>query len=190
MIIYILILILVIALSLIDSHKLNKVDIFLFIFLIGISGFRYNVGTDFPGYVYYFNLIDKGLEASVEPGFIFISELILKMGLNIQAVFLVFSILTMFFLYKGLTYYTNNEYIYKPVLYILMLIYTFFPSLNVIRQILAAVIILFASRYIINRSFIKFAFWVLIASLFHSSSLIFIILYFIALKNYRRITLI
>lgn len=190
MIIYILILILVYVLSLINSRKINKLDFIFFLFLAALSGFRYEVGTDFLGYQRYFDLIEAGLEAPAEPGFIFISKVILYLNLNVQVLFLTFSILTMIFLYKGIKYYSDNEYLYKPVLYVLLLLYTFFPSLNVVRQILAAVVLLYASRYIINRSMLKFVFWVLVASLFHSSSVVFVALYFIALKNFRRFTMI
>src|SRR5699024_9590934 len=112
--------------------------------------------------------------------------IISKLNLNSQVLFLVFSILTMFFLYKGIKYYSANNYFYKPVFYILMLIYTFFPSLNVVRQTLAAVIIFYGSIHIINRSFLKFLLWVFVASLFHSSSIVFIVMYFFINKNFRR----
>lgn len=190
MIIYIIILILVLLTNIFNPKKVNRIDLLFFLFLALISGFRYGVGTDFFEYVHYFHSIEQGNTTIAEPGFVFLANIISSSNFNSQLLFLVLSTLTMIFLYKGLKFYTEEDYHYKPVLYILMLIHVFFPSLNVVRQILAAVIVLYASRYIVNRSFLKFVLWIFVASLFHSSSIIFIALYFIVLKNFRRVSLI
>lgn len=189
MLIYIIILVFVYFISAINSRKIDKLDIVFFVFLSVVSGFRYGVGTDFFGYVNYFNLIDSGYTLSVEPGFRFLSTMFSTMNFNSQALFLTLSILTMTFIYKGINYYTKGDYTYKPVLYIILLIFTFFPSLNGARQALAAAIIFYASRFIVEKNFFKFSIWVFFAALFHYSSIIFFGLYFIATKDFKRITL-
>lgn len=189
MLIYILILVFILLVSLIDSKKINKLDILFFIFLAAISGFRYGVGTDFFSYVRYFNLIDSGNKAPTEVGFNYLGILISNLGLNSQALFLTISVLTILFLYKGIRYYTDSDYIYKPVLYIVFIIFTFFPSLNGIRQALAAAIVFYASKYIIEKSFTKFSIWIIIASLFHFSSIFFFIIYFFGKRNYKKSSL-
>ena len=107
------------------------------------------------------------------------------LNLNSQFVFLIFSIMTMFFIYKGIKYYLDEEDTYKPVVYIIFLIFTFFSSFNGIRQALAAAIILYASRYIIEKKFLRFALWIVIAMQFHFTSIIFIVLYFVINKEYK-----
>src|SRR5699024_3593617 len=115
--------------------------------------------------------------------------IILKLNLNSQALFIALSGLTMLFLYKGIKYHTKDNYTFKPVLYIILLLFAFLPSLNVVRQVLAASIILYASKYIINIDIINFYIWVLFAMLFHYASIIFLVFYFLASKNFKRTTL-
>lgn len=189
MLIFIFALMLLYCTSLVNPRKIGKVDIIFFVFLTIISGFRYGVGTDFFNYERYFYLIESGYPAPAEPGFIYLSLIISKLNLNSQALFLTLSALTMFFLFKGIKYYTNNEYTFKPVLYIIFLIFTYFTSFNGVRQALAAAILFYASKYIVEKSLWKFSVWILLAMSFHSSSVIFFGLYFIATRDFKRVTL-
>lgn len=189
MIVYIFVLGIIYLASLINLRKIKLLDVVFFVFITAVSGFRYGVGTDYFNYVRYFNQIESGYNAPAEPGFNYLAMLIAKLTLNSQALFLVFSVLTMFFFYRGLKYYLNNDFIFKPVLYIVFVIFTYIPSLNGIRQALAAAIIFYASKYIIEKKFFKYSLYVLFASLFHLSSLIFLALYFIVKRDYNKILL-
>lgn len=182
MILYMSILISVYFVSAFRPNRFNILDRVFFLFLAAVSGFRYGVGTDYFNYVEYFN---RGWEAPVEIGFLYLTALIGKLGLNSQAMFLVLSSLTMYFLYKGVEYYIIPGFTNKIVLYILLLLYFIFPSMNVVRQSLAASIILYASRYIVERNILRFYIWVIIAMLFHKTSAIFFLLYFFINKNFQ-----
>lgn len=186
MIIYLTILICIYMLSLVEPRKLNKLDVLYFSLLALISGFRYGVGTDFFSYIGYFDRVVAGRKIPAEPGFVIISKIAILLNLNSQFVFLVFSILTVFFLYKGIKYYTDTEYTYKPALYIIFLIFTFFPSLNGMRQALAAAIVLYASKYILEKKFTTYVFLVFIAMQFHFTSIIFIVLYFVINREHKK----
>lgn len=185
LLIYIILFIIIFIINIFGTRKVGKIDIVFFLILAIVSGFRYDVGTDFFSYVNYFNLIDSGNPIDVEPGFLILSKFISFLNLNSQALFILLSSLTMIFFYKGLVFYTKGEYTFKPVLYIIFLLFTFIPSLNVVRQLLATAIIFYASRHIIDRNFIKYFIWVIIASLFHTSSIALIVLYFIVSKSYK-----
>ncbi|WP_313247734.1 EpsG family protein [Sporosarcina ureae] len=151
-----------------------------------VSGFRYDVGTDFLGYISYFNMIENGIDIPVEKGFVFLNVLISKMGLNSQALFLVMSILTMFFFINGMKYYSTIIHFYKPLVYVAFLIFIYFSSFNGIRQSLAAAILFYASRYIIEKRLILFGMWTLIAMQFHFSSILFLLLFFVVGKSYSK----
>lgn len=168
---------------------MTKLDIAFFVLLTIISGIRYGVGTDFFNYNEYYELISSGYNINVEPGFVLISSVLSKLGFNSQAMFFALSALTMVFFYHGIKYYINSDYAYKPVLYIIFIIFPYFSSFNVVRQVLAASIILYASKYIIEKKLTKFSIWVLFAMLFHFSSIIFLGLYFIAKRDFKRTTL-
>ena len=55
----------------------------------------------------------------------------------------------------------------------------FYNSLFVLRQNLALAILLFSIPYIIERKFVKFLIFIVIAFLFHQTALVFVLLYFI-----------
>lgn len=189
MLIYLFILLLILFSSLLHSHKLTNFDKFIFIILALISGFRFEVGTDFNAYVGYFDLVANGYSSPAEIGFDILANIVSTLGFNAQILFLVLSSLTMFFFFKGAQYYFSKGFIYKPIFYIIFLIFVYFSSFNAVRQILAAAIIFYASKYIIEKNFIAFAFWVLLAMTFHFSSIVFLVVYFIINKNYSRVTL-
>jgi transmembrane protein EpsG len=189
MLIYIFALMLLYCTSIVNPRKIGKVDVIFFVLLTLASGLRFGVGTDFFNYNRYYNLIESGYKVAAEPGFIYLSLIISKFNFNSQALFLTLSTLTMFFLFKGIKYYTNNEYTFKPVLYIIFLIFTYFTSFNGVRQALAAAILFYASKYIVEKSLWKFSVWIVFSMLFHSSSVIFFGLYFIATRDFNRIIL-
>jgi len=185
--VYFFILLVIFCISAYDYTKINKLDMIFFIFLTVVAGFRYGVGTDYFHYVDYFY---QGFLANAEPGFLYLSVGLAELGFNSQALFVVISTLTMFFLYNGIAYFLKNDYTNKPVFYFIMIIFFYFPSFNVIRQILASSIILYASRYIVERKAIKFYLLVGFAMLFHKTAGIFFFIYFIAMINWRPTTLI
>ena len=189
MAVYFLLLLFVYITSMFNSKEITKVDLAFFVFLSALSGFRYGVGTDFFEYKRYFNLLEQGQTVPTDTGFIYLGRLVSAFNLNSQALFLVFSVVTIGFIYFGLKYYIKDNYLLKPVLYIIIIIFTFIPSMNGVRQSLAAAIMFYASRYIIEKKLVPFICLILLATLFHPSSLIFIIIYFVANKNFSRITL-
>lgn len=189
MAVYLLTLLLIYIVSTINSIKLTRLDFIFFIFLSTLSGFRYGVGTDFFEYDRYFSLIEQGQVAPTDVGYNYLGSLVSAAGLNSQALFFVFSVLTIGFIYFGLKYYMQDNYMVKHVLYIILIIFTFIPSMNGIRQALAAAIMFYGTKYIIEKKPLKYFSLMILATLFHPSSLFFIIIYFIANKNFSRITL-
>ncbi|MFZ4451743.1 EpsG family protein [Salibacterium aidingense] len=190
MFIYLFIFILGIVSSIINPRHLTLFDKGVFLVFAVVSGFRLNVGTDFNEYVRYFKIVDAGHSSPGEIGFDLIAYIISILGLNSQGMFLVLSSLTLMFLYLGSKYYFTKLTIYKPIFYILFLIFVYFDSFNAVRQVLAAAIIFNGSKYIIEKSFIKYCSWVFIASLFHFTSIVLIPLYFIVNRNFKKVTLI
>lgn len=150
------------------------------IYLWFISSFRYQIGTDYDTYmkVYEFNNPDGAYLLLKEPTFGFLVWSLNELGFSSQMFFLTYETILIIFLYVGIRWFAKND---RQVMLVL-LCYTFFPraywnSMNQIRQGVSIAILLFASRYIIEKDFIKYTFWIAVATLFHYSAVLFLPLY-------------
>ena len=154
----------------------NKITFFIVaLVLLLFAGFRYGIETDYwtyykifkynitrvePGFAYLMDLFRKRFSLSFNWFVFFIASLSIsikffsfrKIGLSFFALFIYYSL-----------YYINFEY-------------------NIIRQGLAASFLLIASNYIEKKDWKKYLLFVAIASSMHLSSLLFLPVYFIALK--------
>jgi len=176
-------------LILILTFLLDKKYYFIIWFLFAlISGLRYYVGPDFTTYKEIFDLISHNESIYItnnnEFGYIGIIKLCNFFGLNNQAVIFIMSVMTIFFLKQGFDYYLKDKEKYYYIVLIGLFIPLFYiASLNIIRQTLAASILFYASKYIIEKKDSKYILFIIIASLFHMSSLLFFIFYFLFKLN-------
>lgn len=133
-----------------------------------ISGFRINVGTDFPSYVNMFE--NPGQYIGIPNFFRNILLYLSRNGLDVQGMFILSSIIIIF-----CYYFSAITLSYKPDITILLFIIgeDFFASMNIIRQFIAVGILLIA--YFFYQK--KRKFWGLIlnviAFLIHPSIIIF-----------------
>lgn len=157
----------------------------MFLSMLFIQAFRENVGYDFEQYrnLYYIApSIEVWIENSsnllssswiVEPTITIFSEIFRSMGFNYHALFILYSILTMVFVIKGLRFYGNGN-----VIFILIGLSIFalnrdlyFLTFSIIRQAVAGAICFWASKYIYTNTK-KYILSVLVASMFHYSAII------------------
>jgi hypothetical protein len=153
----------------------NKITFFLFMFiLLLLAGFRENTGTDYMNYYRIF--YNEDLQRQVEPGFQSLIKLTNKIYYNSFYLFTV--IIASISIFLKYLYFKNFRY---PAIGLLIYVGYFYHNLeyNVIRQGLAISLIYFSIKYIKRKSFLKFLLFILCASLFHISALIFIPAYFI-----------
>src|SRR5574344_647169 len=166
------------------------------VLLILLLGLRYYVGTDYGSYVYIFNEISAlGYNelfsfTDTEIGHTIICKLVYSLGLNYQAVFMIYAILTIYFLYRTMDRLKINKSLFL-LTYLLMV----FPySFNIMRQSLAMVIILYSLTYLFDNNRFKSLFLLLVACLFHKPALIVLPIYlchlFIKKRKYRNFILI
>ena len=152
--------------------------------LIFVSGFRWQVGTDYYLYsIHYTRYITDFWEYILslnEPGIAIIAK-VSSWFYNDYA--------TMFFLAALITIGLSIRTVVKntKMLTLSILLYIFIGawhgSFNGVRQYLAVAVIFAGHRFIIERKFLKYFGVVLLASLFHISALAMIILYFVPLKK-------
>lgn len=149
---------------------------------------RYGIGQDYNTYE---NMIDLAGQSSRLGFYIYFNDFeigdwaFFKIFYGITnspvGVFAVYSILTWIIMAIAILYYRDRVHIFTAIILIYILFYP--ESLNVIRQGLAIAIVLVALRYIENKKLLKFLILIIIATLFHYTSIIMIPYYFF--YNYR-----
>ena len=138
-----------------------------------VSAFRYDIGTDyFYSYVPRFQDIVAGMDTYFERGFHYLNVLIALFTDNYQWLFIVTSFLFIAFVYK--TIYDQASNIPMAII-MLFLTYTYFISLNNIRQSLAMAMVLYALKYLKEKHYGKFIVWVIAAGFIHQVAFICLI---------------
>lgn len=167
----------------ISTEKNTKIGFYFlaslsFLPLFLVSAFRYNVGKDYAGtYRVGFEVIASGNDyKNFEIGFKLINKFVLLFTRDYAGLFIVTALLFCFFIYKAIYSQSIN-----PAFSIFLLVTSgfYFYSMNAVRQCIAVAIFFYAVPYIENKKFIKYLFWILLASTIHLVALIFIPVYFI-----------
>ena len=142
---------------------------------IVVAGLRYDVGTDYM-YRYvpdYINILNGTIPDNLEPLFLGLIKLCQICTHDYWILFFISAILT-----YSLIFYEIFKRSKNPILSILIFFISgmFFMSLNLMRQYIAIAILFISYRYMFEKKTIPiFIVGVLIASMFHSISLIFLI---------------
>lgn len=152
------------------------VYILLYVFLLFIGGLRgIDVGTDTKTYYDLYKYVEHGGEAFdyvlklVEPGWVLINFLCIHLFHSFQAVVFisVFLALTPIFIRAWKS--CDNPF-YVILFYVLL--YFYYNSFNITRQMIAIGIIFYAFDYLEKGLWKKYVFSVIIAMLFHYSAII------------------
>lgn len=146
---------------------------FLAIFILSIlSGFRYNVGTDWKTYCDYFYAIGVSHNGYMEPLYNGINILIYELTHSFNIFCMVIACIMQILVYnalKKLNKIIGNIYI--PMGMYIFAFTLFVNSFNAIRQDLAISIILYGVTYILEKKNLKFILCIFIASLIHYSAI-------------------
>ncbi|AFQ45972.1 EpsG family protein [Desulfosporosinus meridiei] len=168
-----------------SSQKIYLILAFLVITLP--SALRYDVGIDYLGYIDMYNVIVRSgsladiPQYSIEYSFRVLSLISYILIGSPQLLFAVYAALTNFFILLGIYFY-RKETKMSTMMFMYSCLF-FFLTMNITRQMLAVSIIFFASKYIINKSFLKYLLFVLLAVFFHKSAIIALVLYSLALDH-------
>ncbi len=150
-----------------------------------LMGFRYDVGADWKAYLsYYVDILNCGIswqeivDSTLEPLYWILNACIAFFNFPYQIFFAIIMFIHLILLYKSF----DRSVFLLPLGLFFYFTTVFFTSLNIQRQTLAFCIFLYALRYVLNREFIKYAGCILIASLFHYSSIVLFPVYFLSLR--------
>lgn len=159
---------------------LGIIDVLPFVILIIITGFRYQVGTDYDGYLKNFELLKYYEIDRIEISFRMIVSAAYFLHLNHQFVFLVYAIITYLFLYFAIRFF-DPEAKYRHFIVGLLMTFFLFNIFNTIRQMAAVSILAFGLQYLVKKQWFHYLLMAALAFFFHRSSIAFSFIFFIAL---------
>ena len=153
--------------------------LFIFIIFTFFSGVRWQVGVDHLSYMEQYDYFAKnGVfdRDSFEVGYTFIVSILAGLNFHVIAFFVVFAFLELFFVYYR---FKEERYLYPFIGFLIICGPTYLSWMNGMRQWVAAVIFIYATQFILKRSFLKYALCVGLAMCFHKSAAMLFLLYFI-----------
>ncbi|WP_322387298.1 EpsG family protein [Clostridium perfringens] len=163
--------------------KKNILVAYIFMTLSLLSGLRYGVGTDYFGYRKIFLKINENnIESNRDWGYYLLNKLVINFSKNPQAIFLVTSFIINFFIIYTIYKYSK---LFEVSIFLYISTYMYFSSFNGIRQWIAASILFFGTKYLLERKFLKYFIIVFIASTFHQTALIMLPVYFLVNHKFK-----
>ena len=141
--------------------------------LILFAGLRHNVGTDWEAYYNVYKYRDVGF---IEMGYMFLNNTFSDFKLPYNIFLLTINSISIILVYKFI--YKNSYLLVIPILIFYSDLYIYF-NLSGIRQAIAIAITCYSITFAIEKRRAKFLMLTLLASLFHITSLIFVLAYYI-----------
>ena len=162
----------------------------IFLGLFAVSALRLNVGNDYATYVEHMHLINSksdGWTPKVpeEEGFKALTYVIYKLcGFeNYVLVFAIFAFLTVLFFMKGI--WRQSKW-FEISFAMFMLLGFYFQSLSTVRYYFGLGIALLSIEHLVKKDYPGFVFMIVLGAFFHKSLLIILVLYPIAMINWKK----
>jgi len=177
--------------SFVEVFGLKKKDSAFFFIILSfllflLSFLRWETGTDWEPYITFFNSSDEWfIEGDFEWGFARFNEFV-KIYFDNYTFFL-FLLGTIIFCLQSAAILKFSPY---PILSLLVLWSTIFGNVFFVRQTVATIFLFFSIRYIQEKKFWSFLAMIFLAMLFHRTSIVFILAWWIYKLRLKPITLI
>jgi len=114
------------------------------------------------------NAVSSRWDGWIEPGYRWLNFIVAKFTDDVRWFYFWLSFLQNTFTFFGFYTYRNKLSIWLGMLCYYCLFFNF--SLNVMRESLAMSMLFFASKYLLNKCYVKYAIWILIALFFHKAA--------------------
>lgn len=171
------------------GKALHMEHIFLFVIamlLFLVSGFRGDFTQDYANYHYLFHYMYERIPFGKvlfqeEQGFVLLNKIVYLFSQRTVAIFLVVSAITVFFYYKVIKKESVN---YVVSIIILITFDNYIISFNLMRNILAVAMFLYAASYIWEGKPIKYIFWIIFISTMHRSAILMLPMYWVLRFDY------
>jgi transmembrane protein EpsG len=155
-----------------NKKMLNFIDFLPYAILILITGFRFNVGTDYLGYTRNFMTLRYSDIERIEYSFRLIVSFVHYLGLDQQLVFFIYAVISYVLIYLGVRYFDPDGK-YRHYIMALLITFFLFNLFNTIRQMAAVSIVFFAMKYMLDKKYITYIILIAIAYFFHKSAIVF-----------------
>lgn len=168
------------------KEQAQKIYIFLSVFLFILSFIRWETGSDWENYYDFFiHAPDWGEFREFEPLFATLNTLTYYIGGNYTSLLFILSAILFLFQTKSISLYSLY-----PITSLYILMGISFGNVFYIRQTIATCILFYATKYIEEKKLLQFLFLIIIATLLHRSSIIFIFAWWIYNLNLKKKTII
>lgn len=168
------------CISFIKKHDLAYLYVSLvFLALLFLSAFRYNIGTDYPTYVrsvLFFKTNFTFSWMNFEPGFIILNRIVGQFTQSGQLIIIVSSVVTIILFHIAIKKYSVDP---ASSVFLFYALYMYCMSFNLIRQFIAIGIVMVSIKAFIEERFLKCVLCIAIAMLFHASAIIVLPLFFL-----------
>lgn len=167
-------------------YAIRKIRILLLCVLCLFLCTGYMTGSDWRPYeALYNNLNNLGdvKSYSKEIGFAYLLFFVKKIGIGFWEFWILIKIICFYTIIKYLSFLTNNNYKWA-ILYFYSYFALFYFIDNPMRNLMSATLFLVSYKYLIERNLVKYICVVLLCSMIHSSSIVFIPLYFLFSKKH------
>lgn len=181
MLLYFLLFMLVIIIGL---SKIPNKNYIIFAILFLFSALRFDVGYDYGAY---YKVITDLNSINYERFGIFDRLIIdLSRELNFYQFYFIFtSFIIIYLISKTVNNYSDN-YLFSMLIFLAIPIF-YLMSLTIIRQYIAISIVFFSLKYIVDRNFFKYFILITIASIFHTTALVTLPMYFLYRVKFTKI---
>ncbi len=157
----------------------------IFVILFAVSALRFDIGNDYGQYTQTAHEAYVGGYVVTEPGFNGLVRFLYGIAgwECYELVFAVFAFATLVLFIRA---FTRQSVSFSQTFFLFMTLGLYFQTFNTVRYYLALSIALFSMKYVLERDYLKFVFWILLAALFHKSVLLVLPAYWIASWEWRR----
>lgn len=179
MFIYLLLLFSILLLGMfLEKNNKKTYSILICIILTLIAGLRhYTIGNDTITYLRFFNnVLSSYMTSRYEIGFIYFTLFIRRITDNFTIYLLIISFLFNYIICKLIRKDSPNMIVSFLLFFLCRF---FFNEMNIMRQYISIAIIILGFKYIYKREFLQYFICIIVATLFHKSAFLCIILYFL-----------
>lgn len=157
----------------------------IFCILFGVMALRFDIGNDYRQYTQTAHEAYVGGYVVTEAGFNWLVRLLYGVagGEYYELVFAVFAFVTLLFFLKA---FVRQSVSFPQTFFLFMTLGLYFQTFNTVRYYLALAVALFSMKYVLERDYLKFVFWIGMAALFHKSVLVVLPAYWLASFEWKR----
>ncbi len=168
------------------TKAVNRVyiaGIFMILFLV--SALRFDIGNDYTQYTLTAHEAYVGGYVVTEAGFNALVKMVYTL-FNREYYEIVFALFAFVTLFLFLHVFDRDSASFSQSFFLFMTLGLYFQTFNTVRYYLALSVALCSMRYILEKDYIRFVFWIVCAAFFHKSVLLVIPVYFAATFAWNR----